>query len=383
MCSKHFQLIGFQTSNSLQGRIVVGNILVFIIVVAIFVLIYQVRNYLHSKPLGLQTVLDNLAKDSIIILGLRVLMNWTLFIKVVSEYNYYIALGICKLELFLGMALMVQCSTFSVVRYLFVFHFNFINSKSERKIKIISRTCVVVLATLCIIIDDNTNTRKFLYLTHDSVKEGDEPKKKYLSLMSTIVIACLSILIMIIVQARIVHEKRKTPELQKMYKWDYFNLKTVSLALFIVVISVSLTVSKAFVNNYEISLLSSMLRDYIIVLVIILLLIKSNSRMSEYVKKRIIPEFIRKDMEMWRRIYSNPTTESHETLPSNLRTSDSELNACNNSPNPQSNQVQQPNIFVISESVDHVGGRNLPNQINMNVTSYLQPSRNTLPDVSM
>ena len=105
--------------------------------------------------------------------------------------------------------------------------------------------------------------------------------------------------------------------------------------------------------------------------------------MYECVKKKLIPKFILKDMEMYRRIYSYPTTESHPTLPTNFRKSDRESNACNNSTNAQSNQAQPPNLFVIPKSIDHAGGSNLPNQNNVNVTLNLQPCRNTLPDVSM
>ena len=213
MCSKHFQSIRLQESNSLQGRIIVGNILILITILAIFVLIYQVRNYLNNKPFGLQTVLDCLAKDGIIVLGSRQLLSWALMIKIVPEYNYYVAMSICNLNFFLGMALVIQCSIFSVIRYLFVFHFNFINSRSERKITIITRTCVVVLASICIIIDDISKSRKLLYLTKSQFKETDTPKNIYLYFMSSIIITCVSILIMTFVQARIVHEKRKMPEI--------------------------------------------------------------------------------------------------------------------------------------------------------------------------
>ena len=230
-------------------------------------------------------------------------------------------------------------------------------------------------------IDDYSKNKEFLNLTQSQFKEKDAPKKVNLNVMSSIIITCISILVMIVVQARIVHEKRKMPE---PAKWDFFNLKIVSLALFIVGAIFLLRISRAFVNVYVITQLSSTMRSCIIILVVILILIKSNNRMYEYVKKKIIPEFILKDMEMWRGIYSNPTNESHQTLPTNFRTSNWESNACKNSPNPQSNQaVQPPNIFVIPQSVDHVGGRNFPNQINMNLTSNLQPSKNTLPDVSM
>ena len=115
----------------------------------------------------------------------------------------------------------------------------------------------------------------------------------------------------------------------------------------------------------------------------LLLLIKINNRMHEYVKKKLIPKFILKDMEMYRRIYSYSATECHQTLPTNFRKSDRESNACNNSPNAQSNHAQPPNPFVIPKSIDHLGSKYLPNQINVNLTSNLQPSTNTLPDVSV
>ena len=352
---------------------------------AIFVLIYQVRNYLNSKPLGLQTVLDSMAKDGIIILGLRLLINWTLVTlmnKIVPECNYYVALSIINLNVFLGLSLVVQCSTFSVIRYLFVFHFGFIASKSERKIEIITRTCVVVLASLCIIIDDFTKSRQFLYLIHSQFKEENVPEERYKSFITSITITCVSLLLMVVVQARIFYEKRKMPEPLEKYKWDFYNLKTVSLALFFVTAFILLMSSKAFVNLYVIPLLSQTMRDYFFTLVIILILIKSNNRMYEYVKKKIIPEFIQKDMEMYRRINSIPTTTSHRNLPTNP-TSYRELNACNNFPNSQSNITQTPNPIVIPKSIDHVGGRNLPIQVNVNPTSNIQPSRNTLPDVSI
>ena len=144
-------------------------------------------------------------------------------------------------------------------------------------------------------------------------------------------------------------------------------------------------ISKAFVkqDQYVISSLSSTFHGCIITLVITLLLIKSNNRMHEYVKKKLIPKFILKDMEMYRRIYSYSATECHQTLPTNFRKSDRESNSCNDSTNAQSNHAQPPNPFVIPKSIDHLGSKYLPNQINVNLTSNLQPSKNTLPDVSV
>ena len=297
--------------------------------------------------------------------------------KIAPEYNYYLVMAIWKLNLFLGISLVVQCSTFSVIRYLFVFHFAFITSKSERKIKIITRTCVVTLASLCIIIDEFTKSREFFILTNRHFKEKDTtPKNNYLSFISSIVITCISILVIVLVQARIIHEKRKIPTPPNMYKWDFFNLKQVSLALFIFVAFALLMISKSVVNIFAVPLQSSTLRGCIIGLVIILTLIKSNNRMYKYVMRKITPDFILKDMEMWRRIHSNPAPERHQI-------SVRELNAFNNFPNPQSNRVLPPNPIIIHKSIDQSGGRNSSIQINMNPTSNVLPSRNTLPDVSI
>ena len=81
-------------------------------------------------------------------------------------------------------------------------------------------------------------------------------------------------------------------------------------------------------------------------------------------------------MEMYRRIHTIPTTESHRTLPTNFRTSNRELNTQNDFSNAQSNHVQPPNPIVIPKSIDHVGGRNSPSQININPTSIVLHSTN-------
>ena len=48
---------------------------IFIANVAIYALLFKVWKYLNSKPLGFQTVLDDLAKDGMILLALTLTYN--------------------------------------------------------------------------------------------------------------------------------------------------------------------------------------------------------------------------------------------------------------------------------------------------------------------
>ena len=360
---------------------------IFLVILAIVILLYQVRNYLNSKPLGQRTVLDNLAKDGMTILALRLSLNWITLIKVVPEYNYYVALMICQMKLFLGMTVIIQCATFSAIRYLFIFHFDFINTKDEKKVKMINRICVTVLALICTIVDDSSKNRQFLYLIHSQFKHNDDQKKIYKGFASSLIISSISILIIVIVQIRIICLKWNTPEPLKKYNWDFFNWKTVSLALFIVVFSALLLISTAFMKFNLLSWLMSIYHTNVIIFVIIFLLVKSNNRMYAYVKKKIIPEFIQKDLEMYRNIYSKPTPEHAPTLPcfSNTINNEMPLNTCNPAQS-QSNQGQTLNCTVAPKSIDHLSATNLPIEINVPSTSKALPYRttnNSLPDVSV
>ena len=97
--------------------------LIFLTAICIWVLMYQVWKYLNSKSLGMQTVLDDLIKDGIIILGTALLVTWIMWIKVVPQYNYYAAMTITRIVLFVRVSILAQPGVFAIVKYQMVFHF--------------------------------------------------------------------------------------------------------------------------------------------------------------------------------------------------------------------------------------------------------------------
>lgn len=88
--------------------------LIFFILLIIGIFLLQVWKYLNSKALGSQTVLDDLAKDGIVILGLGLIASWLSWMKIVNQYNYHIAMGTVRTVLALRVALYAQGMAFSV-----------------------------------------------------------------------------------------------------------------------------------------------------------------------------------------------------------------------------------------------------------------------------
>ena len=55
---------------------IILHFFIFTVLVVIGILTIQVWHYLKSKPLGLQTILDDLAKESFTVFGLALVLNW-------------------------------------------------------------------------------------------------------------------------------------------------------------------------------------------------------------------------------------------------------------------------------------------------------------------
>ena len=229
---------------------IIIHCLIFFTQLVILVLLYQVRNYLKSKPLGLQTPLDDLVKDGMWFLVPTLISAWITWIKVVPIYNHYVAMSIVKIELFLRMAFVVQGLTFSVIRYLFVFHFNFINDINEKRIKNISRTFRTFLALICIIFDDLTVTKKYLYLTqNDFTPDQEEQGTK---IMLSLIIVIISICAIVLVQARIVLMKWNNPEQPDhcTNDDDSYDLTTISAAVLIIVLAFCFVIIGVLVRRF-------------------------------------------------------------------------------------------------------------------------------------
>ena len=257
---------------------------IFIANVAIYALLFKVWKYLNSKSLGFQTVLDDLAKDGMILLALTLTYNWIVWIKFYPEYNYYVAMIIINVGASFRVSLIVQALTFSITRYLFVFNFSHINNVAEGSIKMVSRIFVAVVSITCGIVDDWTGGKKFLYLT-DKDKDKDQVPKSPTSLVS-IIVAISSLLIIVYIQARISYAKWKYPEIyNNIEDNETYNLKIISVVTGILIVVVIIVLSFLFAKIDLWKSLLTLLCLRIIVLVAILLFIYSNPHLFNYFKK--------------------------------------------------------------------------------------------------
>ena len=257
--------------------------LIFIANIAVYALLFQVWKYLNSKPLGLQTVLDDLAKDGMVLLAMVLTYNWTTWIKFSSEYNYYVALIIVNTGVMFRVSLILQALTFSITRYLFVFNFSHINNVAESSIKMVSRIFVAVVSISCAFFDDWTGGKKFLYLTENQIDKKLVPKNP--KTLFTIIVAISSLLIIVYVQSRIAYAKWKYPEIYNNNEdGETFNLRIISVVTAILIVAVIIVISHIFARNALWKSLLTLLCTRIIVLVMILLLVYSNQHLFNFVK---------------------------------------------------------------------------------------------------
>ena len=267
---------------------IVVHCLILIVILAITVLLFQVWKYLNTKPLGIQTVLDDLAKDGMILLGLTMTFTWITWIKFTPQYGYHVALGILKVEAFFRVSLVVQALTISVTRYLFVFNFHYINTAPEEKIKMASRICVTVLATSCAMLDDWTTAKKVVYLITENQINKDKVLKGPRPLLSTI-ISIFSVLMIVFVQLRISYKKWKYPEFQNNEaESDTYNLKMISIVIGTSFIIMVIVISSVYAKSIVLTSLITLLCVRIIAFVTILLLICSNDRMFSFFKINLL-----------------------------------------------------------------------------------------------
>ena len=267
---------------------VIVHTLNLIVTLVIIVILFQVWKYLNSKPLGIQTVLDDFTKDGMVILGLNLTHTWITWIKFMAQYNYYVALTILKMEVFFKVALIVQAMTFSITKYLFIFKFQNINNIADGKIKLSSRICVASLAMSCATFDDWTTAKKVLYLTTENQINKELTLHGPRPLFSSIV-AIFSILTIAIVQAKIAYKRWKYPEFQNnVVECDTYNFKTISIAVGISLTIVVIIIFSVHTKSILLTSLITLLNIRFIALISMLLMIYSNQRMFAFIKKSLM-----------------------------------------------------------------------------------------------
>ena len=253
--------------------------LIFIILLVIGTLVIQVWRYLDSKSTGNQTFLDEVAKDGILVFYLTIVINWLTWIKIGDNYNYYVAVVLVKISQCSQVLTMGQAVIFNVVRYQYIFHFDYINSVNEKKFKIITQTLSTTIAVICGFIEDRSKTYKMLNLIHSSVDD----KMYHFTPITSGIFRLILIAIIVCIQIRIVVYKQKAPSGDK--EKEDFNPRFVAAAFLFVIIHASVLTVSFFVKMRIIGELTRLGIAYFDFVVVIVILLYGNKNMSVFVKR--------------------------------------------------------------------------------------------------
>ena len=253
--------------------------LIFIILLVIGTLVIQVWRYLDSKSTGNQTFLDEVAKDGILVFYLTIVINWLTWIKIGDNYNYYVAVVLVKISQCSQVLTMGQAVIFNVVRYQYIFHFDYINSVNEKKFKIITQTLSTTIAVICGFIEDRSKTYKMLNLIHSSI---DDEMYYFIPITSGI-FRLISFAIIVCIQIRIVVFKRKVPSGDE--ENQDINPKFVVAAFLFAIIHVSVLTVSFFVKMKIIGELTRLVIVYFDFIVVLVILLYGNKNMSVFVKR--------------------------------------------------------------------------------------------------
>ena len=97
---------------------IVVHILILIVFLITVILLVQAWRYLNNKALGMTTILDQSAKDGMILIGLAMITGWTSWMKFgTNRYNYYSAMSMVKISEFALSSLRGQITMFFIIRY--------------------------------------------------------------------------------------------------------------------------------------------------------------------------------------------------------------------------------------------------------------------------
>ena len=159
---------------------------------------YLVITYLNKKPLGMQTLVDQMVKDTIY---LTVFYEITIsIVRFIVQFTRPISHSLAVLTTlvnhFAMMAGLWQLKMIFLMRYLYVFHYANLNIVDEKLVKRITRSSVGILATITILLamGNVENSLAYQHLT-----DGD-----LIPVMNPIIMTVIiSLVIIIITQFKI------------------------------------------------------------------------------------------------------------------------------------------------------------------------------------
>ena len=163
------------SSSNLCSKMSSETVLLYILL-AIFgivgmILAHLILKYLNQKPLGMQTIFDQMIKDQIYL----TISLWAVHTIILTSIectipiNHNFALGLSLLNFMLLLAKIWQFSMILVIRYFSVFYQNIMNSLDECFVKRLVRSFVGIVSIISALISDLENTVAYLQITKKSV----------------------------------------------------------------------------------------------------------------------------------------------------------------------------------------------------------------------
>ena len=154
----------------MSGQTVFLYILLAFFGIVGMILAHLILKYLNQKPLGMQTIFDQMIKDQIYLtISFWVVHTMILTSACTIPINQTIALGLSLLNFMLLLAKIWQFIVILVIRYFSVFYQNIMNSLDECFVKRLVRSFVGIVSIISALISDLENTVAYQQMTKKSV----------------------------------------------------------------------------------------------------------------------------------------------------------------------------------------------------------------------
>ena len=169
-----------------------------------FVIAYFVWKYFDKKALGMQTILDQMVKDFILI-GIIAHVTWFLvLIKFKNLYGNYVAFALVVARHFTILAMLWQFFITLVIRYLSIFQNPLLNSIDDKKIINATRILNIFLSVILTLMENLEHSLNYAYLTNqDLISTHQNFKDLNGGVKSITMISMFDLLFLIIIQSKI------------------------------------------------------------------------------------------------------------------------------------------------------------------------------------
>ena len=169
-----------------------------------FGIYYFIKRYLNNKPLGMQTILDQVVKDLIKTFIVYDILTWLQFgVRYTNQsIGHYLSLIVVLFYKFTYFALILQIIISVVSRYFYVFHQNILNHFEDSQIILMSRSLVGIVCLLVTLIEVPEAEYRHDYATLMQ-QEVDKEKLKQIDIDDLIIVLILGLIITAFVQVRI------------------------------------------------------------------------------------------------------------------------------------------------------------------------------------